>query len=125
MVTRYARRGFLYAAYLALACRLLVPPGYMPSALAEGGPISLCPVGLPAGFVPESAGHDHEDYGAAERLWEPCLFGAAVDTALATAKVHFDVTRLQLSGLPVHAVQVHNPPRALGFFSRAPPRLVA
>ncbi|MCY3794939.1 MAG: hypothetical protein OXG51_11280 [Gammaproteobacteria bacterium] len=126
VATGHGRRGLLYAAYLALACRLLVPPGYMPSALAEGGPISLCPMGLPAGFLPETAGHDHEeDFGAAERLWEPCLFGAAVDTALATARVHFDVTRLQLLALPVHAVQVHNPPRALGFFSRAPPRLVA
>ena len=68
----------LSAAYLALACRLLVPAGYIPSAIGEGGPISLCPTGLPAGFLPESAEHHHhDDYIGAERLWEPCLFGAA------------------------------------------------
>lgn len=126
MATRYGRRGFLYAAYLALACRLFVPPGYMPAALAEGGPISLCPTGLPAGVLPETARHHHdEDYGAAERLWEPCLFGAAADTAPATVQVHFEVARLQNGALPTYAVREHHCARALGFRSRAPPRLVA
>ena len=120
------RRVLLCATYLALACRLLVPPGYMPSALNEDGPISLCPMGLPAGFLPESTEHLHdEDYGGAERLWEPCLFGAAADTALAVEHLHFEVAMLQQVALPAYAVQAHHPVRALGYRSRAPPLLVA
>ena len=116
----------MYAAYLALACRLLVPPGYMPSALDEGGPVSLCPMGLPEGFLPETAGHHHDDdYGGAERLWEPCLFGAAADSALDVEQVQFDVAMLQQVALPAYAVRAQHPLRALGFRSRAPPLPVA
>ena len=52
---RHGRRALVCATYLALVCRVLVPSGYMPSAVDEGGPVSLCPLGLPAGFLPESA----------------------------------------------------------------------
>lgn len=127
---RIARRNvcrvLLGAAYLALACRLLVPAGYMPSAIGEGGPISLCPTGLPAGFLPETAEHHHhDDYKGAERLWEPCLLGAAADTALAVEPVHFEALSLEQAALPAYAARAHHPRRALGFRSRAPPLLVA
>ena len=125
LASRQGRRVLLCATYLALACRLLVPPGYMPSALDENGPISLCPMGLPASFLPESTEHHHdEDYGGAERLWEPCLFGAAADTAPAVEHLHFEVAMLQ-HGWPAYAVQAHHPVRALVYRSRAPPLLVA
>ena len=123
---RNTRRVLLGAAYLALSCRLLVPAGYMPSAIGEGGPISLCPVGLPADFLPETAEHHHdEDYGAAERLWEPCLFGAAADTAVAVESAHFEAFLLQKVALPAYAVRAPHPFRAPGYRSRAPPLLVA
>lgn len=38
------------ATLLAVAAKLLVPLGYMPGALTDGGPFVLCPEGLPPGF---------------------------------------------------------------------------
>ena len=123
---RNLRRVLQATVYLALACRLLVPAGYMPSAMGEGGPISLCPTGLPADFLPETAEHyHHDDYNGAERLWEPCLFGAAADTAVTAERVHFEALSLEQVALPAYAVRAHHPRRALGFRSRAPPLPVA
>jgi hypothetical protein len=45
--------------FLALASKLLVPPGYMPSAIADGGPIRLCDVGLPATLVSGAGAGEH------------------------------------------------------------------
>lgn len=47
---RLSRRALQGATLLAVAAKLLVPLGYMPGALADGGPIVLCPAGLPPGF---------------------------------------------------------------------------
>jgi hypothetical protein len=45
--------------FFALASKLLVPPGYMPSAIADGGPIRLCDVGLPATLVSGAGAGEH------------------------------------------------------------------
>ena len=45
---RTAGRG---AVVLSLVAKLLIPVGYMPGALAEGGPIVLCGAGMPAALM--------------------------------------------------------------------------
>lgn len=52
---------------LSLFFRLLTPAGYMPAALATGGPLILCPDGLP-GIEPAASTHhgahgDHAGHG--------------------------------------------------------------
>jgi len=52
------------AAFLALASKLLVPVGYMPAAIVDGGPIRLCDMGLSLdGAAPDS--HDRSSGHAA------------------------------------------------------------
>ena len=41
---------------LAVGAKLLIPIGYMPAALADGGPVALCGSGLPAALAMQ---HDH------------------------------------------------------------------
>lgn len=54
---RTAGRG---AAVLSLAAKLLIPIGYMPGALADGGPIVLCGAGMPGGIMAAlGSGADH------------------------------------------------------------------
>jgi hypothetical protein len=54
---RAAGRG---AAVLSLVAKLLIPIGYMPGALADGGPIVLCGAGMPGGLMAAiGSGADH------------------------------------------------------------------
>jgi hypothetical protein len=45
------------AAFVALASKLLVPVGYMPAALADGGPVRLCDMGLSFDTNPPARAH--------------------------------------------------------------------
>lgn len=47
-MTSAARQVFLRLAFLGFTCRALIPVGFMPAALADGGPITVCHGG-PAG----------------------------------------------------------------------------
>ena len=85
------RRTLISAMYLAFACRLLVPAGYMPAAWGEGGPIALCPTGLPAALMPEHSGHHHDDGTDTDHLWENCPLGTLADTAAITPNVVFNL----------------------------------
>ena len=71
------RRLLPFVVLAALACRLLIPAGYMPAALDEGGPIQLCSSGLPSSVLPGGSGQgDHHDHdGSHELAWEHCPFG--------------------------------------------------
>lgn len=95
---------------VAIACKLLVPVGYMPSALADGGPFTLCGGSGPAGsFVenvdspphghdsassgsvhayhhagavsPSHAGHGHDDESLDHGHWERCALGGLASLA--------------------------------------------
>jgi len=86
---RLSRRTLRGATLLAVAAKLVVPLGYMPGALADGGPFVLCPAGLPPEFrvaladaadadvhashaeLDTRPAHDHAD-GAP---WERCTLG--------------------------------------------------
>ena len=122
-----ARRTLIRATYLAFACRLMMPAGYMPAAWDEGGPVSLCPMGLPAGLMPEHSGHHHDGDGSpgTELLWEYCPVGALADTASIVPEFLFHIPIFQqvrpAELEPGSFVTVSH----LGFRSRAPPLLVA
>ena len=116
------------ATYLAFACRLMVPAGYMPAAWGDGGPITLCPMGLPAGLLPEHAGHHHDDGDdgpGAELLWEHCPLGALTDTASLMPDIVFHLPvflNIRPTDFEPGSIVSRS---ALGFRSRAPPSFVA
>lgn len=90
-------------AAVVLACRALIPVGYMPAPLGEGGPVVLCHGGLAGAFfrglsqaqspnvhmhmADDSAGtssdHGHSDLDpdASHEAWEHCPVGAAFSAA--------------------------------------------
>lgn len=89
-LSRSAQRSLIGLIYLGLACRVLIPTGYMPAPLSEGGPIVLCPSGIPAALLGiagyrasehhnggSGAGDEHDPNGGEFNAWGSCTFGAA------------------------------------------------
>lgn len=88
-ISRTARRNLIGLLWLGLALRVLIPVGYMPAPFSEGGPIVLCPDGLPAGLfaamddrlsVRHHAGsangaHGHDTSADQPNPWDSCEFG--------------------------------------------------
>jgi hypothetical protein len=92
------RRSALWLTALAFALRLLVPAGSMPSSVADGWYLSLCPDGLPPAALaallgePEATHHHHGhrdgsgDEGGGDTamaLPADCELGSAFAAALA------------------------------------------
>ena len=72
----------------------MVPAGYMPAAWGEGGPVTLCPTGLPTGLMLEHSGHhndDGDDGPGTDLLWAHCPLGALTDTAAISPDVVFNL----------------------------------
>jgi hypothetical protein len=107
------RRPLLYVAYLALACRLVIPAGFMPAPLADGGPLRLChggPAGallaaLAAQTVPSDEqqdrhhqhGHDSDGGPSPEQhdQWEHCPIGAVFASAALVGEPTVEVLELE------------------------------
>jgi hypothetical protein len=105
------RHPLLYVAYLALACRLAIPAGFMPAPLADGGPLRLC-LGGAAGALLEALAaqsaasggqhdhhHGHDDTGGASPAehdpWEYCPVGAVFASAALVGESSIDVLELE------------------------------
>jgi hypothetical protein len=134
-----AGRLLIWLAYLGLACRVVVPAGYMPAPLADGGPIVLCHGGA-AGQVlsrlGELAGNHHSEHGDQHRdhhpdtgedgsgvhdAWEICPLGKVLTAAAITAE--FTLHTLELSE-PAPATEPRNLTAAVthgAYWARAPP----
>jgi hypothetical protein len=133
------RHPLLYVAYLALACRLVIPAGFMPASLADGGPLRLC-LGGPAGALLQAlaaqAGasreqheqhhhHDHDNEGGATPAehdpWQYCPVGAVFASAALVGESSVDVlepdhffvdqpTRILVSSSRTGAYRARAPP---------------
>jgi hypothetical protein len=112
LITRVRRfaavlcRGFVV---LAVGAKLLVPVGYMPASLADGGPLMLCGSGLPASLL-SSHEHDASGHDAASAHGHPASMhdhagpaaeGAALGsrTGDEPASGHHEWERCSLGGL--------------------------
>ena len=119
-----ARHSLPFVVLAALACRLLIPAGYMPAPLGDGGPIQLCSFGVPSG-----SGHDdhhdhhgsHDPHGNHELAWEHCPFGVLlsvdavdVEPVLATREIRADATLTAYRRVSSNGVRTP-------FRARAPP----
>ncbi len=117
----YARRGLLAVTYLAVASKLLIPAGYMPSALGDGSPIRLCSSGLPEGLVAHgNEHHDHDEEGS-ELLWEHCSLGALAATAAVTSDYEVRLPFFRESFSLAPQSQLTAAPTVVAFHARAPP----
>jgi len=98
----------------------------MPAALSDGGPFSLCPMGLPAGLVAEHPAHHHDndDDSSMDLLWEYCPVGTLTDAASIVPEVLVDVPVFRHARTPNLQPGIPVSVARLGFRSRAPPRFV-
>jgi hypothetical protein len=136
-------RGFVV---LAVGAKLLVPVGYMPASLADGGPFMLCGSGLPASL---RSGHEHaatmDDHamsGAASEAtgsvqgheptqgeqpsserheWERCSLGGLASLAAFTAEWRFELPAVAPERVASYEHAVTMRAGWLAFRSRAPP----
>lgn len=105
MARRMTSASCRVLAACAIAAKLLVPAGYMPGALADGGPIMLCDSGLPEALAgrhehgaPEH-GHDadpaaqsgDEQPAADHSEWDRCSLGVLAGLAAVTTEWRFDL----------------------------------
>jgi hypothetical protein len=82
---RNSIRTLLGVAIVAFCCRVVIPTGFMPAALGDGGPFVLCPTGLPSGLLNDGGHHggdQHGSDGSHEMVaWEFCPLGLLFDDA--------------------------------------------
>lgn len=143
MSTRFAKRlkrGLLPLAYVALACKLLIPVGYMPAPFGAGGPVTLCPGEFPIGLLDAGAGHgahtervtpvDHDAQpGHGEptghedaSMWEHCSLGALAATAALASEYVIGLPAPGSDSITATAARMAPPARPIAFHARAPPR---
>jgi hypothetical protein len=132
---------------LAVAAKLLVPVGYMPAALADGGPFMLCGSEFSAATAPASqsehgshghesrgpeshvhgtAAHDHgEEPAAGHHEWERCSLGGLASLAALSVEWHFGIESRPPEGVAVPEVSFFSAGAPVAFRSRAPPVAVS
>lgn len=142
-ILRSTLRG---TAALALAAKFVVPVGFMPAAVADGGPFRLCDAGWSApaeershdaqqlheasadphghetrhGHEQGNAEHGHDD-PSASHTWERCALGGLASLAAIAGDWHFALP--QAGPAPVAAADSAAVYRRaiIAFRSRAPP----
>ena len=82
--TGRAGRLLLLVTYLSLACKFLIPVGYMPAAIGDGWPVRLCLSGLPAELFSNGDSH-HKHDRADDSKWQNCSFGVISSSVAVTS----------------------------------------
>jgi len=110
---------------LAVAGKLLVPPGFMPDRIDAGGWLMVCPEGLPAGLLDHHHGDDGHDSrpGASAGLQHCSIGSATASPALLSAVPQISPALFSRPFLPA---PIRSTPRRHGASAqaRAPPRLL-
>lgn len=139
--TKYPERGLLPLAYVALACKLMIPVGYMPAAFGAGGPFTLCPGEFPVALLDTGAGHGahaerthvgddaHAGHGEpatptghGDAVWEHCSLGALAATAALASEYVIGLCARDPDSITVAPARMAPPARPIAFRARAPPR---
>lgn len=123
------RSGFACLVFLGLAMRAVMPAGYMPAPLAEGGPFVLCPGGLSGAnyFLADddgkhAHGHDHGAEGEDSAVaWEFCPTGFVSGQAALTADPAVAVPFLKPFAPEAGHVVATYPAVVPSYHARAPP----
>ena len=119
------RRRWICAAVLIVLVQSMYPSGFMPSSLADGWPMALCPQGLPMGFLSDDHHHGHLQHGDQQQrsqLGEFCPIGCGLDVKAApTLVLDLAPVLAAANGLIQLNLTYHVTGRITGFESRAPP----
>ena len=137
-------------AFIGFLCRALVPVGFMPAPLADGGPIRLCHGGaagalvaalLEQGAAPAAAEqealphshhshagdhlaqHDGQEQNAVHEGWERCPVGAAFALAVLASDVALPLLPLEHVLAASDSKSSVPRPLAAPYQARAPPRV--
>lgn len=107
-----------------MLAKLLIPAGYMPASLGDGGPLRLCHVGLPVSLQAPHLEHMHHgsDGGQPEWLYEHCSLGALAAAAAVPASWSFDLSFDRPTLEPVRPAPFACAGCLAAFRARAPPR---
>jgi hypothetical protein len=136
-MTPRPRHPLLYVAYLALACRLVIPAGFMPAPLADGGPLQLCHGGAAgallaalarqAGASGNGDEHHHHDHDAGgvppsqHDAWEYCPIGAVFASAAIVGESSTPVLELEHFFVDQPTSILVSSSRTGAYRARAPP----
>lgn len=113
------------ATLVAVVCNFVIPIGYMPAALADGGPFKLCPSGWSQGGTLGHEGHgghdSHDGHSPGDDAWEHCAYGAASSSPALVSDHEISIGRF--SDVPGGYFEPRQIDRraSLAFRSRAPP----
>ncbi|MDH4108135.1 MAG: hypothetical protein OEW35_07445 [Gammaproteobacteria bacterium] len=130
---RLLTRTATWIAWASFACRVLVPVGYMPAALADGGPFVLCPGGYQAellqyldsapGDARHAAGHGAHAAGdhAAHAERSDCSIGATFAAVAPTASLPLAMPAPQIVPPLAPAERLTASTTRARYHSRAPP----
>jgi hypothetical protein len=127
---RGKRRALSGLILLGLACRALIPVGYMPAPLTAGGPVVLCPGDFSIALLnlPGVRGAHHHNHhgsqdsrGAGHTAWDACAFAAASAAFLPVAE--YATAALVFEQVPPPAAPAAVAPYlpAASYSARAPP----
>lgn len=114
------RRVLLLLTCASLACRFLIPVGYMPAAIGEGWPVRMCFSGLPANLFPHTGDH-HEHNKTDDVRWENCPLGALFSAVAISTDYQLQVAYLRAAPMPVTYAWHSIDTTVVAFRSRAPP----
>lgn len=118
--TGRAGRLLLLVTYLSLACKFLIPVGYMPAAIGDGWPVRLCLAGLPADLFSHGEGH-HQHDRSDDNKWQTCSFGVMSSAAAVTSEPALNVPLPIATPLQVVCPGIVENATVVAFRSRAPP----
>jgi hypothetical protein len=110
--------------WLGVASKLLIPIGYMPAPISEGG-LMFCP----AAIATATRQHDHEhgghDQQGGKLKWDQCPYGALAKSMPVAVLPAFVIETERAAAAPALGVRIllGTSPRA--FHARAPPASIA
>lgn len=124
------RRKLIGLIFLCLAVRVIMPAGYMPAAIGEGGPFVLCPGGLTGATailssLSHAGGHHGDLHGDGLHFWEFCPFDAAFGTAIVDNDIEVVLPAFRQFFASARPQLAPRPAAPHPFHARAPPLLTS
>lgn len=116
-----AKRALIVAAYIAFACKAVVPIGYMPASLADGALLQLCDGVL--GTELTDRGHHHDHHGKEHAQWKHCPLGVLAGAAAVAMEFRLHLAEATREVVLPLAGRSHEVMVRVSYRPRAPPAL--
>jgi len=113
-------RAVVLLTFVSLACKFLIPVGYMPAAISDGWPVRMCHSGLPEGLYSQDDDQHHHSETDDER-WENCSLGIALSAIGITSEFAFHLPYFDDDKIYFAFTQTTIDTTVVAFQSRAPP----